>query len=124
MGFEQTEEPAIILYATLHIMAKMPAILCSEGSAAFILPDAECFAHFAVGEYRGIFELIILLPCRYKENGQLVSTSQAVVIDYHQETPEAVKESPGFMTRFLEGFVEGWNEPPPEQRQRRNRKHL
>jgi hypothetical protein len=124
MEFKQTEEPAIMLHATLHIMAKMPAILCCDGSAVFVLPDAECFEHLAEGEYQGIFELVPLQPCQYKKGKEIMPASQAVVIDYHLETPEAVKESPGFMTRFLEGFVEGWNAPPPEQRQRRNRKHL
>ena len=120
MEFEQTEEPAIMLHATLHILAKMPATLCSEGSAVFILPDAECFEHFAEGKYQGVFELMLLQPCYYKGK----PASQAVVIDYHLETPEADKESPGFMTRFWEGFAEGWNAPPPEWQQRRNRKHL
>ena len=119
----ESEQSAVMLHATLHIMTKMPAILCSNGSAVFVLPDAECFEHFAEGEYKGIFDIIPLQPQRYRENGKIISVSQAVVIDYHLETPEAVKESPGFFNRFLEGFVEGWNAPPPERRQRHNRKH-
>ena len=116
----ESEQSAVMLHATLHIMANMPAILCSEGSAVFILPDAECFEHFAEGKYQGVFELMLLQPCYYKGK----PASQAVVIDYHLETPpEALKESPGFMTRFLEGFVEGWNEPPPERRQRRQHRN-
>ena len=117
------ETTCVMLQATLHITTGKIAKLHSSGGI-FALPDAECFEHLAEGEYQGIFELIFLQQSRYKENGKLVSLSQAVVIDYHLETAEVVKESPGFITRFLEGFVEGWNEPPPERRQRRNRKHL
>lgn len=120
----ESEQSAVMLHATLHIMTKMPAILCSNGSAVFVLPDAECFEHLAEGEYRGIFELIPLQPCQYKKGKDIMPASQAVVIDYHLETPETVKESPGFFNRFLEGFAEGWNAPPPERRQCRNRNHF
>jgi hypothetical protein len=121
----QAEDSAsVMLQATLHIATGKKAKLQSS-SGIFMLPDAECFEHLAEGKYRGIFELIFLQQSRYEENGKLVSLSQAVVIDYHLETPEVVKESPGFFDRFLEGFAEGWNAPPPERRQRRqNRKHL
>ena len=119
---EAEELACMMLHATLHIAAGKTAQLHSS-SGIFALPEAECFEHFAEGEYKGIFDIIPLQPQRYRENGKIISVSQAVVIDYHLKTPEAVKEPPGFFNRFLEGFVEGWNEPPPERRQRRQHRN-
>jgi hypothetical protein len=124
LSVQRVEPIYVILQATLHITFEKSAELHSS-SGIFALPDAECFEHLAEGEYRGDFEIIPLQPQCYRENSEIMSISQAVVIDYRLETPETVKESPGFMTRFLEGFVEGWNASPPKRQQRRqNQKHL
>ena len=50
---------------------------------------------------------------------EIISMGKAVVIDYHLETPEAARESPGFIVCFLEGFLENWNAPLPKQQKKR-----
>jgi len=114
----ESQPVCINLQATLRIAIGKTATLRSC-SGIFTLPSAECFDHLAEGEYKGIFDIIPLEPPHYRENDEITPISQAVVIDYHLETPEAARESPGFIVCFLEGFLENWNAPLPKQQKKR-----